>query len=104
MKSIKANYHTLHVLKNAKPKLRRAILSEGGKELFNSIKEYVLNAVHLSEVQAEETKATLRRLADKRVRHSAKKRLLVQRGGFLLPLLSTVLPILASVIFRSQTS
>ena len=49
-------------------------------------------------------KATLRRLNDKRVRHSAKKRLLVKRVGFLIPLLSTDLPILASVIFLSQTT
>jgi len=38
-------------------------------------------------------------VADKRVPLSNKKKLIVQRGGFLLPLLSTVLPAIASLIF-----
>ena len=38
----KGNYHTLHVLKSTKPKLRRAIISAGGKEMINSINECVL--------------------------------------------------------------
>ena len=94
--------------KNAKPKLRRAIISDGGKELINSINECVLNVLNgnipmstLRKRKLKKHKLALRRLADKRMRHSAKKRLLVQKGGFLLPLLSTVLPILASVIFRT---
>ena len=80
MKRIRANYHTLHVLKNAKPKLRRAIISEGGKELINSINECVLNVLvgnipvttYLKR-KLKKHKLALRRLADKRVRHSAKK-------------------------------
>jgi len=111
MKRIKANYHTLHVLKNAKPKLRGAIISEGGKELINGTYECVLNVLNgnipLSTCvkrRLKNHKLAFRRLADKRVRHSAKKRLLVQKGGFLLRLLSTVLPILASAIFRSQST
>jgi len=46
MKSLKANYHTLHVLKNAKPKLKRATIYEGFKELVNSINKYVLNVLN----------------------------------------------------------
>jgi len=46
MKCIKANYHNLHVLKNAKPKLRRAIISEVGKELIKSINKCVLNVLN----------------------------------------------------------
>jgi hypothetical protein len=45
-------------------------------------------------------KAVLRKVADKRVPLSAKKRLIVQKGGFLLPLLTAVLPALATYIFR----
>jgi len=111
MKRRKANYHTLHVLKNAKPKLRRAIISEGDKEPVNSINEFVLNVLNgnipLSTCLKRKLKKhilALRRFADKRVRHSANKRLFIQRGGFLLPLLSTILPILASVILRSQST
>jgi hypothetical protein len=81
-----------------------------GKEIINSINECVLNVlignIPLSTCvkrRLKNHKVAFRRLADKRVRHSAKKRLLVQKGGFLLPLLSTVLPVLVSVIFRSQS-
>ena len=45
MERISANYHTLQVLNNAKTKLIRAIISEGGKELINSINECVLNVL-----------------------------------------------------------
>jgi hypothetical protein len=38
------------------------------------------------------------------VRLSAKKSLLIQKGGFLFPLLTSILPIVASVIFRSQST
>jgi hypothetical protein len=76
--------------------------------LFDSINECVLNVlvgnVPLSTClrrKLQKYKLALRRLADRSVRHSAKKRLLIQKGGFLLPLLTSILPIIASVIFRS---
>jgi hypothetical protein len=47
-------------------------------------------------------KVVLRKVADKRVPLSSKKRLIVQKGGFLLPLLTAVLPALASYIFRPR--
>ena len=47
-------------------------------------------------------KAALRKVSDKRVPLSAKKELIVQRGGFLLPLLSAILPTLASLIARNH--
>jgi hypothetical protein len=47
-------------------------------------------------------KGVLRKVADKRVPLSFKKRLIVQKGGFLLPLLTAVLPALASNIFRPR--
>jgi len=43
-------------------------------------------------------KLALRKLVDKQAPLSAKKRLIVQRGGFLLPLLAAVLPTLDSII------
>jgi hypothetical protein len=98
MKRVRENYHTLHVLKSAKPKLRKAIISAGGKELIDSINECVLNVlvgnVPLTTClkrKLQKYKLELRRLADKRVRHSAKKRLLIRKGGFLLPLLTSIL-------------
>jgi hypothetical protein len=79
--------------------------------LISSINECVLNVlvgnVRLSTClkrKMQKYKLALRRLADKRVRKSAKKRLLIQKGGFLLALLTSILPIVASVIFRSQST
>ena len=46
MKSIKANYHTLHVLKSAQPKLRKAIILNYDMDLVNCISECVLNVIN----------------------------------------------------------
>ena len=93
----------IHVLKTATPKLRKAIVSNCDRELVNSICECVLNGnVRLSDCVARKLrkhKAVLRKVTDKRVSISGKK-LTVQRGGFLLPLLSAVLPALATLIFK----
>ena len=45
-------------------------------------------------------KAVLRKVDDKGVPLSCKKKLILQQGGFLLPLLSAVLPALAKLIFK----
>jgi len=107
MKRLRSNYHALHVLKDAKSNLRKAILSNCDRELVNSICECVLNVlngnVKLSGCvtrKLRKHKAVLRKVADKRVPISGKKKLIVQRGGFLLPLLSAVLPALATLIFK----
>ena len=74
---------------------------------MNSICECVLNVlngnVKLSGCvtrKLRKHKAVLCKVADKRVPISSKKKLIVQRGGFLLPLLSAVLPALATLIFK----
>ena len=107
MKHLRSNYHALHVLKGAAPKLRKAIISNCDRELLNSICECVLNLlngnVKLSgcvKRKLRKHKAVLRKVADKRVPNSVKKKLIVQQGGFLLPLLSAVLPALTTLIFK----
>ena len=104
---MRSNFHALHVLKAATPKLRKAIVSNCDRELVLSICECVLNVlngnVRFSECVARKLRkhrAVLRKVADKRVPLSGKKKLIVQRGGFLLPLLGAVLPTLASLIFK----
>ena len=106
MKQLRSNFHALHVLKAATPKLRKAIVSNCDRELVLSICECVLNVlngnVRFSECVARKLRkhrAVLRKVADRRVPLSGKK-LIVQRGGFLLPLLVAVLPALVSLIFK----
>jgi len=49
-------------------------------------------------------KRQLRTVVDKLVRPASKKRLINQRGGFLVQLLTAVLPTLASLIYNSLSS
>jgi len=105
MKREKSNYHAPHVLKTAEPRLRKAIDSNCKKELEKTISECVLNALNgnikltgCSKPNLRKHKAALRKVADKRVSLSSKKKFIVQNGGFLLPLLSAVLPTIASLI------
>ena len=46
MKRIKLNLHTLQALKNASPKLRKAILKNADRELILSIVECALNVLN----------------------------------------------------------
>jgi site-specific DNA-adenine methylase len=110
MKRIKSNYHELQVLRRASPELKKAIISNCNKELLNAISEIALNVLQgnielpvLSRQKLRKHKTALRELADRRkqLRRSAvKRRVLNQRGGFLLPLLGAVLPTIASLLFK----
>jgi hypothetical protein len=109
MKRIKSNYHALQVLKTADPKLRKAILANCKSELLKTLSECSLNLLRgnvkltsCQKTKLRKQKALLRKLADKRVPLSTKKKSIVQRGGFLLPLLGAVLPTIASLIFRHR--
>jgi hypothetical protein len=99
------------VLRKARPKLRKAIVSHCDKELVKSICECALNVLSgnldltdCAKRKLRKHKLVLRQVADKRVPLSSKKRLIVQKGGFLLPLLTAVLPALASYIFRPRNN
>jgi len=111
MKRVKTNYHTLQVLKTADPKLRKAVISNCNKELLNCISECVLNVLngniklpYCVTRKLQKRKAAFRKVSDRRVPLSKKKNLIVQHGGFLLPLLSAVLPTLPSLIFRNNVT
>jgi len=107
MKRIRSNYSILELLKTAKPKLRKAILLNCGPDLLKSVGECALNVLRgnvrltsCSRRKVRKHRGQLREIADKRVSIAKKRKIIVQRGGFLLPLLSAVLPALASLVFR----
>jgi hypothetical protein len=109
MERVRSKYHALHVLRKARPKLRKAIVSYCDEELVKSICECVLNVLNgnvgltdCAKRKLQKYKVVLRKVADKRVPLYSKKRLIVQKGGILLPLLTAVLPALASYIFRPR--
>ena len=111
MKRIKSNYHILQVLRTACLKLPKVIILNCGKKLVNCISEINLNVLNgnlkLSDCNKRKLrkyKALLRKLADKRVPSSAKKRLIKQRGGFLFTPLSAALPIVTNHLYRQRTN
>jgi len=110
MKRIKSNYHALNVLNSAQPKLRKGIISTSNGELLNCICECILKVLNgnlivsdCAKQKLRKYKLVLRKVAYKRVT-PAKKRLINQRGGFLLPLLNAVLPTLANLLFRQRAN
>jgi hypothetical protein len=105
MKVIKANYHTLHVLKHARQKLRKAIISNCDMDLVNCISECILNILNgnitmtgCEKRKPSKHKVALRKLVDKQVPIRWKKLLILQRVGFIVALLAAVLPTFASLI------
>jgi hypothetical protein len=106
-----SSYHILRVFKSACPKLRKGIISTCGKGLVKDISECVLNVLKgntkltdCSKRKLKKYKIVLRNLIDKRRPLSTKMRLIIQKGGFLLPLLTAVLPNLACLNFRNSSS
>jgi len=109
MKQIRSTYHTLRVLKEADPKLRKAIIANCSRETVKSICECALNVlcgnIPLSACSKRKLriyKNSLCKVADKSVSLSAKRKVISHRGGFLLPLLSAILPTLDGLLFRSN--
>jgi hypothetical protein len=103
MKRIRSNYHLLHALKVAPPRLRKAIVENSDKGLFLGIAELVLNVLKgnckisdASTKRLRKHKGALRRMVDREV--ALKKKLVVQRGGFLIPLLTAALSALPSLL------
>jgi len=111
MKRIRSNYYTLQVLKTADPKLRKPILANCKSVLLKTLSKCSLNLLRgnvkltpCQKMKLRKHRVLLCKLVDRHVSLSAKKKFIVQRGGFLLPLLGAVLPTIASLIFKSRDS
>jgi hypothetical protein len=110
-KKVKSNYNALQLLKDAKPILRKAIIKNCNPELVNCICECVVNTLkgtlNLSSCatnKLKKRKRQLRTVADKKVPLATKRKIILQRGGFLGPMLAAVLPTLASILFSGGRS
>lgn len=98
MKRLKVNRHLLHTLNKAPPRLRRAILKESSPEIVKTICEISHNVLKgnvainkKSREHLKKYKRSLRQLASPKLKLSSKRKILVQRGGFLPVLLGTIL-------------
>jgi hypothetical protein len=96
MKRIQSNYHILHVLKSANPRLRKAILETSKKDVILEIIDAALNVLNgnlcCETNRLRKHKAVLHLVGKKKLK------LAVERSGFLLPLITAVLSALPSII------
>lgn len=99
LQRLKRNKHILHVLKDAKPKLRKAILSNVGNDVIKTINEIAYNTLHNNNPLSDDVKLSLKRykkslrcLSCQKRSLASKKKVLLQHGnGFLPILIGTVL-------------
>jgi len=94
---LKANKHLLYVLKKADNRLRKAIISNSNSDLVKTIVEIVLNTlqgnhkVTKSHLKAlTKNKKALRYITCPKRTINSKRKVLIQKGGF-LPILITSL-------------
>lgn len=98
MNRLNSHKHFLHVLKNATPKARKAILQTADDDLIKALLECVINTLNGNHKVTPKVKSKLckfkncfRKLANPKVSLKKKRKLLIQKGGFLIPLLTSIL-------------
>ena len=97
----------LHVLKDAKPQARRALLTSASDELIKAIVECAINTLNGNHKLTKDEKSKLskyknrlRALVNPKI--SFKSKLLVQKGGFIVPLLTSILPSVLGTIVSNN--
>jgi hypothetical protein len=108
----KEQLHYLHVLLEANPKLRKAILQNSSSEQVDVLSQCCLNFLHGTfKVQPAEferlrkKKGTIRNIANRRIKTLDRRKLLVQQGnGFLSLILPAAISLLSTILQRSTTT
>jgi len=97
MNRLKSQLHFLHVLKDAKPQARRALLASADDELIKAIVECAINTLNGNHKLTIDEKGKLKKyknhvraLVNSKISSKCKRKLLVQKGGFIFPLLASV--------------
>jgi hypothetical protein len=102
VKLVNKNYQTLQVLKISGHKLRKVLTSNCNRDLLSSILACILTVLNanikLSDFNWNRHKSKIFLLSDNSVPLSAKKRIILMSGGFILPLIRAVLHNLTSPI------
>lgn len=101
---LRRNFALLKTLTRSSPKIRKVILQECPPDLIQAICEICMNLlkgnIPITQCQHHKLKRykeTIRQMACRKDGVRKKKKLLNQKGGFLLPLLTTVLPMVADL-------
>jgi hypothetical protein len=98
MYRLKSQLHFLHVLKDAKPQARRALLATANNELIKAIVKCAINTLKGNHTLTKEDKSklskyesSLRAPVNPKISFKNKRKLLIQQGGFIIPLLTSIL-------------
>lgn len=101
---LRRNFALLKTLTTSSPKIRKVILQECSPDFIQSVCEICMNLlkgnIPVTQCQHKKLKRhreKIRQMANRRERVSKKRKLITQRGGFLLPLLTSVLPMVADL-------
>lgn len=98
LKLLKDNRHFLHILKDCKPKLRKVIFENADNGLITTINEIILNTLNGNSPINKKTKQTLKKykkemrcLICPKKSINSRRKLLIQKGGFVPALLTALL-------------
>lgn len=98
MKRLRENRHTLHVLKDCNPQLRKVLLKAASSEIIKTLCEISLNTLNGNSKiskhcknKLKKYKRELRQLVCPKLSITAKRKILVQKGGFLPVLIGSIL-------------
>lgn len=98
LKHLKDNKHMLYVLKNCKPKLRKAVVENADNGLITTLNEITYNTLSGNNPIDKKTKLKLKKykkpmrcLVCPKKSLSSKRKLLIQQGGFLPTIISSLL-------------
>jgi len=93
---MKSQLHFLHVLKDAKPQARRALLTSADGDLITAIVECAINTLNGNHKVTKEDKCKLSKYKNRlrasvkpKIRFESKRKLLIKKGGFIVSLLTS---------------
>jgi len=98
MNRFKSQIYFLHVLKDAKPQARRALLTSGDDDFIKAIVGCAINTLNGNYKLTKEDrgklskyKNRLRALVNPKISFKSKRKFLIQKDGFIVLLLTTIL-------------
>jgi len=98
MNRLKSQLHFPHVLKDAKPQARRALVTSADDDLIEVIVECAINTLSGNHKLTKEDKGKLRKyrnrlrvLVNPKISFKSKRKRLIRKGGFIFPLLISIL-------------
>lgn len=103
------NFHCLNVLQKASPKLRTAIIKNADTDLIDAISECCKNVLNSATdippatlKRLKSAKNDIRKLSNKHQSAKTRRKLIIQKGGFLQYLLPIAISTLSAILNRNH--